>query len=122
MFAELGGFIVLDPTPVPSPFVPPFALVPGEVIPDPPCHAWHPTNDSRAVDFSHHLRDEVMAEQIHIGLHSDKILRQMREDGHSRHCIWREVKEVEPIDVHDCIEELGEGGTEAADEVSSEDR
>ena len=45
----------------------------------------------------------------------------MRENGHGRHCIWREVEEVESIDIHDCLKELGEGGTKAADEVSADE-
>ena len=35
----------------------------------------------------------------------------MRKDGHSLHCVWREIKEVEPIDIHDCLKELGKEGT-----------
>src|SRR5215216_3249180 len=66
-------------------------------------------------------RDEVMPEQIHIGHHPDEILAQMRKDGHSRHCIGREIEEMEPIEVHNRLEGLGEGGTEATDEVSGEE-
>ena len=51
-----------------------------------------------------------MPEQIHIGHNSDEILAQMREDGHGLQCISHEIEEVEPIDVHDHLKELGEGG------------
>ena len=58
---------------------------------------------------------------MHIGLHPDEILTQMREDDHGRHCIWREIKEVESVDGHNRLEEIREGGTKAADKVTTEE-
>ena len=62
-----------------------------------------------------------MPEQIDIGGNSDKILAQMRKNGHGRHCIRREVEKVESINGHDCLKELRERGTEVVDEISTEE-
>ena len=62
-----------------------------------------------------------MPEQIHIGHRSDEIHAQMHEDGYSHRYIEREIEEMEPIEVHNRLKELGEGRTEAADEISGKE-
>ena len=92
-------------------------LVSREVIPDPPRHSWHPVDDSGVVNFALHPRNEVMPEHIHIGPNTDDILTQKRKDGHGRHCIWREIEEVESVDGHDRLKEF----REATDKVSTKE-
>ena len=54
--AEFRGLFILNPTPIPSPLIPPLALVPREVIPDLPRPVRNPANDSGAVNFALHTR------------------------------------------------------------------
>lgn len=62
-------------------------------------------------------RIKVMAEKGSARDYSGKILAKMREDGHARRGIRREIKKLEAIREHDIVEEIRERGTEAAIEV-----
>ena len=116
-FAEIRGFLILNPTPIPSPLIPPLVLPPRHIIPEFPHHPRHPANVPGAVAFVLHPRKKIILEQIHIGGDSDEILTQVRKNGHGRHCIWREIEEVESVDGHDRLKEF----REATDKVSTKE-
>ena len=47
-----------------------------------------------------------MAEESRVGVHPGEALTEMREKGHARHRILREVQEMEAVGVHDVFEEI----------------
>ena len=76
-------------------------LPPKDIILEFRHRLWHPANVIGTVAFVFHPWNKIVSEQIHIGGDSDEILTQVPKNGHDRHFIWREAKEVESIDGHD---------------------
>src|SRR3954463_14558064 len=63
-----------------------------------------------------------MAKKGYIGMDSDKVFAEMCENCHGQDSIGGEVKEVEPVGVHDVTEKLRKGRAEPAVEEQGEER
>ena len=63
-----------------------------------------------------------MAKEGYVGMDSDKVFAEMCENCHGQNDIGGEVKEVEPVGVHDVTEKFREGRAEPAVEEQREER
>src|SRR3954462_1269778 len=63
-----------------------------------------------------------MAKKGYVWMDSDKVFAEMCENCHGQDSIGGEVKEVEPVGVHDVIEEFRKGRAEPAVEEQGEER
>ena len=62
-----------------------------------------------------------MAEEGDIGMDSDKVFVEMCENCHGQNGVGGEIKEAEPVGVHDIVEEFREGRAEPAVEEQREE-
>jgi hypothetical protein len=63
---------------------------------------------------------KVVAEERRVGEHSGEALAKVSKEGHARHDVRREIKEMKAIGVHDIIEKIGERGAKATGEIVNE--
>ena len=64
---------------------------------------------------------EIVAEKGYVGVDSDEVLAKIRENRHGENGFGGEIKEMEPVCVHDVAEEIGKGRAKPAIEEQGEE-
>ena len=119
--AELLRILLLDLAPPAMPFIP-LVLCGTLQIPALALSPWNPSDTVGDGAPCLDAGGEVVAEKRYAEVHPGEALTEMCEQGHACPDIRCKIQNMEAIDVHDVVEEVGERGVEPAGEVIDKER